>query len=233
MSYKPVLKKRYLKRCFNIILILLHFVCATSFYALGNGGDKDKGKKKEGVEAPYMAKLNDIVIRFQSDVYEVEKCRVLMKEASGLSREVKNFMRTTATLNQEEKNILLNLAKDASAVKYAIEALRDTGWTITPISKFERGCDVLGADMDFVNKDQYCVYIIQVTVNEYVAHLLENPDSHGNMVRYSWKKAYEIGGGIVNLALYESTVMRIFDNDTKPERYPAEVFNIRCTPFPE
>ena len=127
----------------------------------------------------------------------------------------------------------MRVARDASCVKYAIEALRDTGWTMTPIEKFERGCDVLGADLDYINKDQYHVYIIQVTVNEFVAHLLENPDSHGNLVRYSWKKAFEIGGGIVNMALYENTVMRIFDNEFQPERYPAEVFNIVCKPFPE
>lgn len=206
-----------------------------------SGGDKDnpppdKGgnkKKKEGVEAPYKAKLHDIVVRFQDHVYEVDKCRVLMKESLALSREVKKFLRVTSTLTTEEKDLLLNIAKDAASVKYAIEALRDTGWTITPIDKFERGCDVLGADLDYINKDQYHVYIIQVRVNDYVAHLLENPDPHGNMVRYSWKKAYEIGGGIVNMALYEKTVMRIFDNESKPERYPAEVFNIVCTPFPE
>lgn len=214
----------------SLVTLIIIGLFASSF----TDKDKDKKKKKEeGVEAPYKLKLTDLVIRFQADVYEVEKCRVLMKEASALSREVKKFMRATSTLTVEEKEILLNLSKDASAVKYTIEALRDTGWTITPISKFERGCDILGADMEFINKDQYCVFLIQVTVNEFVAHLLENPDLHGNMIRYSWKKAYEIGGGIVNMALYESTVMRIFDNDTKPERYPAEVFNIICTPFPE
>ena len=221
--------------CLGLTMAFLMVVFG--FQMPGGVGDRsiDKGgkKKKVTIEAPYTARLTDIVHRFQDEVYEVEKCRVLMEEASGLAREVNKFMRATPTLNQEEKEVLTKLAKDAAGVKYAIEALRDTGWTITPIAKFERGCDVLGADLDYIKKDQYCVYIIQVTVNELAAHLLENPSANGNMIRYSWKKAYEIGGGIVNLALYGESVNRIFDNESKPERYPAEVFNLVCAGFPE
>ena len=92
----------------GLLIILLFSISGFTFGDKDKDKDKDQKKKNvEGVEAPYKLKLHDIVVRFQGDVYEVEKCRVLMKNASSLAREVKKFMRSTSALTQEEKEAIL------------------------------------------------------------------------------------------------------------------------------
>jgi len=200
-------------------LLLIIGILGFSFTPLSKGPD-------------FEADLRSIVIEFENYLDDADKCRDLNKEASALSRTIKQYVNANKGMKTEKLMELKLLAKKATALKYYIERLRDTGWTMTPNDKFRLGNEVVDGEWEDVKKGAYCVSIIKITFDEYEGYLIENPGEIGMMVRYSWKKPHEIGGGTVTMPIYEKTVQKLFDTKTHPERKQAEIFNIKCTPFP-
>ena len=191
-------------------------------------GNSAKTKLKE-----FTADLNEIVEGFKMNIMDREHCMRLKQKASSLAREAKKYVKATPDLDDELKMEFLDIVKKGKALKVYISCLRDTGMYITSLEQFNYANDFVYGDLEYMHKAQYCTEVLIFNIDEFVAYLIKNPDPKGFMIRYSWKKPHEIGGGTITLPVYEESVQILFDNQMHPERLEVELFNIICTPFPD
>ena len=191
-------------------------------------GNSAKNKLKE-----FNVNLDSIVEEFKMNIMARDHCMRLKRDASVLAREVKKYVKATPDLNADMKEEFLEIAKKGTALKVYISCLRDTGMYITSLKQFNYANSFIYGDLEYMHKAQYCTEVLILNIDEFVAYIVKNPESKGFMIRYSWKKPHEIGGGTITLPVYEESVQILFDNQMHPERTEVELFNIICTPFPD
>ncbi|PCH95057.1 MAG: hypothetical protein COB85_04930 [Bacteroidetes bacterium] len=191
-------------------------------------GNNAKNRLKE-----FNAKLDHIVQVFKLNILDRDLCLKLKLDASKLARDVKKYVQATPDLAISMKSELLEVAKKGKALNVYISCLRDTGMYITSLKQFNYANNFVYGDLEYMHKAQYCSEVLIFSIDEFVAYIVKNPEPKGFMIRYSWKKPHEIGGGTITLPVYEESIQILFDNQMHPERLEVELFNIICTPFPD
>lgn len=191
-------------------------------------GNSVKNKLKE-----FNHDLDGIVAEFKMNILDRDHCMRLKVDASKLAREVKQYVKDSPGLDNEMKMEFLEIAKKGKALRVYISCLRDTGMYITSLRQFNYANDFIYGDIEYMKKSQYCAEVLILSIDEFVAYIVKNPEPKGFMIRYSWKKPHEIGGGTITLPVYEESVQILFDNQIHPERTEIELFNIICKPFPQ
>lgn len=82
-----------------------------------------------------------------------------------------------------------------------------------------------------VSKDKFCVDIIKVTINEYVAYLAENNSTKNYSVTYKWGTSNGMNNGSGSMGLMKLSVRHIYNSRDEENQKNITVLNMNCKEF--
>lgn len=175
--------------------------------------------------------LSEIVTVFKSNIIDKNECEDQKNAAADLADEIKKAINNEDDYDSDELIKLKKLEKEAIAVEEFIASVGNCGNYIPSIKNFNLANSRVGANVNNVIIDEYCVDIISVSIGNYVAYLGENNSVKDYTVTYKWKAPNGNTTGSGKMGLTKFCVRHIYDNREKPKQKYISILGITCTEF--
>ena len=176
-------------------------------------------------------KLSNIARNFRLEIMDKTECERLREEAEGVVDDIRNAIKKADNYTTIEIIKLKQLKLEAEALEYFIAAVGNCGNYNMNIENFNLANRRIGASVSSVVKGKYCIDIIVVSIDDYVAFLGENNSINNYSVSYQWKVINGLNSGYGTMGLSKSSVRHIYDNRDKPSEKNISVFGISCVKF--
>jgi hypothetical protein len=179
----------------------------------------------------FDSELSHIVHKFKEEIMDEDECEKQKQEAGDLVEDIEDALKMEDSYTSKEMSELKDLKKEAKALEGFIAAVGNCGNYIPNLDDFNLANRRVGASVVSVSKNEYCVDVISVTIDDYVAYLGENNSLKNYTVTYKWKALNAINTGEGTMGLSKKSVRHIYDNREKPSQKKVTVFGITCKEF--
>ncbi|MCF8321785.1 MAG: hypothetical protein K9I26_01420 [Flavobacterium sp.] len=173
--------------------------------------------------------LSRIVSEFRENIMDKKMCEDLKRKAYNLSSDIQNSIDENSN-SSNEVNKLKQLKKEVDAVEEFIGTVGNGGNNMfVKMDLIYLANNRINSSMSTNVKDKFCVEILTITLNEYVAKMMYNKSSNDYTVTYKWKlsNATSIGNGTMGIPM--QTIRHMYDNREKPAQKNIMVTNVTCT----
>lgn len=175
--------------------------------------------------------LSDIARNFRDEVMNEDECEKQKSAAEELADEIEDALDMQDEYNSDEIFELKKLKKEAEALESFIAAVGYCGGNILSIDAFNLANQRVNASVNYVIKDKYCVDVILVTIDDYVAYLAKNNYSKNYTVAYKWKAQNGMSTGNGRMGISKFGLRHIYNNREKTSQKDISVFGITCKEF--
>lgn len=175
--------------------------------------------------------LSQIVRKFKEEIMDEDECENQKNEAGDLAEDIEDAIKKEGDYTSDEINTLKKLKKEAQALEGFIAVVGNCGNYIPSLDDFNLANRRVGASVVGISKGVFCVDVISVSIDDYVAYLGENNSLKNYTVSYKWKAPNGMNTGEGTMGLSKKSVRHIYDNREKPSQKTVSVFGITCTEF--
>jgi hypothetical protein len=173
-------------------------------------------------------KLSEIVNKFKQEIMDKDECNKQKNETYYLSRNLEEALNLEGQYTQDEKYELRKLKKEADALEDYISSVGDCGNFSPTIEYLNLANERIGGSISYLIKDKFCVDVISVTIDDYVAILLENNTNKSFTISYQWTTSDGILKGNGTMGLPKRSVRHIYDNRDNRDRKNISIIGITC-----
>lgn len=206
------------------ICIMKYTVLLFSFFLLGIGNSKEK-------IYDFDSRLSDIARQFKDGIMDADVCEEQKREADDLVDDIEEAIEEAEEENSDDLRELISLKKEAAALEEYIAAVGGCGNYIPTIKQFQSANRRLGGRVANVSIAKFCVNVISVTIDDYVAYLIENPSSKNYTVTYNWKTSSGMNSGNGTIGLSKKSVRHVYDNRENPGQKIISFIKMTCQEF--
>lgn len=175
--------------------------------------------------------LSDIARKFRVEIMNEDECEKLKRAADDLVDEIEDAIEIEDEYTYDEILELKKLKKEAKALEKFIAAVGDCGNYMPSIEEFNLANRRVHARVSYVIKGKYCVDIVLVEIDDYVAYLAENNSSKNYTVSYKWNTLNRMNTGNGTMGLSNFSMRHIYNNRENTEQKNISVFGITCQEF--
>ena len=211
---------------FNFILIMLLNIVFSSILSFFN---------IILLESPnyYQSELDNIVNKFRVKIMNKEECEKLKNEASNIYNDISEILLNNEDYENDSNEIkeLKILRKKANAIEQYISVVGNCSYGYLEINNINIANKYIGANINYVLKDEYCIDFITVEIENYVTYLVVNNKSKDYIVNYEWSDKNKISTGSGEMSVPKNHIKRIFNNRENPNLKKISLYGINCKEY--
>lgn len=171
--------------------------------------------------------LTGIVNDFRRDVMNKSRCEDLKRKADYLSDDIQKYL-NEEDVDQYEKDKLRQLKKETEAIEEYIGSVGDCGTYFPKMDDLILANNRIDGNITSQLKNKFCVDVITVTINEYVATLAYNNTINDYSITYKWKLSTGMSSGNGSMGLPSQCVRHMYDNRNKPLAKKITILSFNC-----
>lgn len=159
----------------------------------------------------FDTQLNAVVTDFKQNIFDQAKCEAASKKAGEISDAIEEALNEDG-VDKSERKKLEGLKKEAEALEDFILAIGDINGGFETVEKMNLANSRVKADISNVQKGDFCVDIISVTIGEFICYLAENNGSKIISVNYKWKGPDGTKSGSGTIKVFPTSVHAMYSN---------------------
>ncbi len=178
-------------------------------------------------ETDYNAELNAVVADFKLNIFDQLKCEAASKKAGDIADAIEEALNEDG-LDKGERKKLEGFKKEAEALEDYILAIGDINGGFETVEKMNLANARVNGQISSVQKGDFCVDIISVTIGEYICYLAENSSSKIISVNYKWKGPAGAKSGSGTVKVFASSVHAMYSNRKDKETKEVKFMGLTC-----
>ena len=171
--------------------------------------------------------LSRIVNDFRRDVMNKSRCEDLKRKADYLSDDIQKYL-NEEDLDQYEKDKLRQLKKETEAVEEYIGAVGNCGTYFPKMDDLILANYRINGSISTQLNNKFCIDVINVSINDYVATLAYNNTATNYSITYKWKSPSGKSSGNGTMGLPSRTVRHMYDNRDNPQAKKIVIVSLNC-----
>jgi hypothetical protein len=175
----------------------------------------------------FDAQLNAVVADFKQNIFDQAKCEAASQKAGTISDAIEDALNEEG-VDKAERKKLEGLKKEAEALEDFILAIGDINSGFATVEKMNLANTRVKADISNVQKGDFCVDIISVTIGEFVCYLAENTGSKIISVNYKWKGPDGTKSGSGTVKVFASSVHAMYSNRKDKDTKKVTFMGLNC-----
>ncbi len=175
----------------------------------------------------FDVQLNAVVTDFKLNIFDATKCEAASKRASDISDAIEEAMNEDG-VDKSERKKLEGLKKEAEALADYILAVGGINDGFETVEKMNLANSRVNGDISPVQKGDFCVDIISVTVGEYICYLAENNSSKIISVNFKWKGPSGTKSGSGTIKVFANSVHAMYNNRNDKEVNKVTFMGLNC-----
>lgn len=171
--------------------------------------------------------LSRIANDFRRDIMNKSRCEDLKRKADYLSDDIQKYL-NEEDIDQYEKDKLRQLKKETEAVEEYIGSVGNCGTYFPKMDDLILANYRINGSILTQLNNKFCVDVITVSINDYVATLAYNKTSANYSIAYKWKLPSGMSSGNGSMGLSSKTVRHMYDNRDKPQAKKIVIVSLNC-----
>ena len=159
----------------------------------------------------FDAQLNTVVADFKQNILDQAKCEAASTKAGEISDAIEDALNEDG-VDKGERKKLEALKKEAEALEDYILAVGDINGGFITVEKMNLANSRVHAGISSVQKGDFCVDIISVSIGDYICYLAENNGSKIISVNYKWKGPGGTKSGSGTITVFANSVHAMYSN---------------------
>lgn len=159
----------------------------------------------------FDTQLTSVTTDFKTNIFDQEKCEAANKKAIEISEAITDSL-NEGGLDKSSIKKLEALKKEAEALADYISAVGELSGGFATIEKLNLANDRVKGEISNVQKGDFCMDIISVTIGDYICYLAENTGSKMISVNYKWKGPGGTKSGSGTVQVFANSVRALYSN---------------------
>lgn len=177
--------------------------------------------------ADFDSQLNEVVADFKKNIFDQQKCEAASQKAGAIADAIEEAL-NEEDLDKSERKKLDALKKEAEAIEDYILAVGDINGGFTTIEKLNLANSRVGGDVSAVQKGDFCVDIVSVSIGDFICYLAENNGSGITSVNYKWKSPDGAKSGSGTISVFAGSVRAMYSNREEPGVKKLTFMGLNC-----
>lgn len=177
--------------------------------------------------ADFDAQLNEVVADFKANIFDQQKCEAASKKAGAISEAIEETLNEDG-IDKGERKKLEALKKEAEALEDYILAIGDISGGFETVEKMNLANARVHGDITSVQKGDFCVDIISVSIGDFICYLAENNGSKIISVNYKWKGPSGTKSGSGTVQVFANSVRAMYSNRKDKETKKVTFMGLTC-----
>jgi hypothetical protein len=175
----------------------------------------------------FDAQLNAVVADFKQNIFDQAKCEAASQKAGTISDAIEDALNEDG-VDKGERKKLEGLKKEADALEDFILAIGDINGGFETVEKMNLANSRVKAEISGVQKGDFCVDIISVSIGDYICYLAENNGSKIISVNYKWKGPAGTKSGSGTVKVFANSVHAMYSNRKDPGTKELVFMGLTC-----
>ncbi|MDQ3108366.1 MAG: hypothetical protein M3R17_00595 [Bacteroidota bacterium] len=175
----------------------------------------------------FDAQLNEVVADFKQNIFDQQKCESASKKAGDISDAIEEALNEDG-LDKSERKKLEGLKKEAEALEDYILAIGDITGGFETVEKMNLANSRVKGEITSVQKGDFCVDIISVSIGDFICYLAENNSSKIISVNYKWKGPDGTKSGSGTIKVFAASVYAMYSNRKDKEVKKVTFMGLTC-----
>jgi hypothetical protein len=175
----------------------------------------------------FDAQLNAVVVDFKQNIFDQVKCEAASKKAGDISDAIEEALNADG-VDKAERKKLDALKKEAEALEDYILAIGDINGGFETVEKMNLANSRVHGDISAVQKGDFCVDIISVSIGDFICYLAENNGSKIISVSYKWKGPAGTKSGTGTVQVFANSVHAMYSNRKDKETKQITFMGLTC-----
>lgn len=184
-------------------------------------------QKSSGIER----ELSRITGDFKEAIMDEDKCEDLKNEAEDIADQIKELLKKTEDFSFEEISKLKQLKIEAEEFEDFIAVVAGVGSAFPKLKAFLKANEVIKADIYYISKEEQCIDILVVEIDEYKAYLAINNSSKNFTLNYEWKTKDGSSYGNSKSGMASNSIRHMLNSRDSRSKYIIDFKNINCQEF--
>jgi hypothetical protein len=159
----------------------------------------------------FDAQLNAVVADFKLNIFDQQKCEAASQKSGTISDAIEDALNEDG-VDKSQRKKLEELKKEADALEDFILAIGDINGGFETVEKMNLANSRVHADISNVQKGDFCVDIISVSIGEFICYLAENNGSKIISVNFKWKGPDGTKSGSGTIKVFPGSVHAMYSN---------------------
>jgi hypothetical protein len=174
----------------------------------------------------YDAQLNAVVADFKLNIFDQQKCEAASQKAGDISEAIKEAL--NEELDKADRKKLEALKKEAEALEDYILAVGDINAGFETVEKMNLANSRVHGDISAVQKGDFCVDIISVSIGDFICYLAENNSSKIISVNYKWKGPDGTKSGSGTIKVFATSIHAMYSNRKDKDVKKVTFMGLTC-----
>ena len=175
----------------------------------------------------YDAQLNEVAADFKKNIFDQQKCMAASTKAGDIADAIEEALNDDG-LDKAERKKLEGLKKEAEALEDYILAVGDINDGFETVEKMNLANSRVHGEINEVQKGDFCVDILSVTIGDYICYLAKNNGSKIISVNYRWKSPAGTKSGTGTVKVFAESVHAMYNNRNDKEVKEVKFMGLIC-----
>jgi hypothetical protein len=175
----------------------------------------------------FDSQLNAVVTDFKQNIFDQQKCEAASQKAGTIADAIEEAMNEEG-LSKGDRKKLEELKKEAEALEDYILAIGGINDGFETVEKMNLANARVHGDISAVQKGDFCVDIISVSIGDFICYLAENNSSKIISVNYKWKGPDGTKSGSGTVKVFANSVHAMYSNRKDKDTKKVTFMGLTC-----
>ena len=177
------------------------------------------------------SELSRIARDFKEVIMDEDECDKLKDKAEDIADEIEELLKKSPDFSPEEISQLRHLKTEAEGIEDFIAVVAGVGSEVAKLEDFIKANDRINADIYYFSKEELCVDLLIVEINDYQAFLVANNSIKNVTLNYEWKAKDKSSHGNSKSGMASKSIRHMLNNRDCPIINNIDFQNITCQEF--
>lgn len=175
--------------------------------------------------------LSRIAEDFKEVIMDEDECEKLKDRAEDITEEIEELLEEFEDFSSQQTSQLKQLKKEAEGIEDFIAVVANVGNATHELKNFIVANERIRANISYISKEEHCIDILVVEVDDYLAYLASNNSTKSFTLNFEWKIKDKSSFGNSKMGMLTKTIRHMVDNRDRPAKNNIDFQNISCQEF--
>lgn len=181
-----------------------------------------------GSPSDFDYKISSIATEFRNNILDEDKCEKLKWATAELADEIEDEIKNVGMYSRDEILEFRKLKKEAEALEQFIASVGDCGNYMPSVEQFNLANKRVKASVSYVSRFEYCVDVVLVEVDDYVAYLVVNNTDNNYTLSYKLRANSGFRFGEGTMGVFGHSVRHFYNNRDDVSEKDISIIEINC-----
>lgn len=179
----------------------------------------------------FERELSRITSDFREVIMDEDQCEKLKDKAEDITEEIEELLKNPEDFSSEEISQLRQLKTEAKGIEDFIAVVAGIGSSFPKFKDFMAVNERVGADIFYLSKNEFCIDILVVEIDEYRVYLASSNSTKNLRLHVKWKTKDRSSSGNSEVGMVSKSIRHILDNRNNAIKNNIDFQSISCQEF--